>query len=291
MNQEIFFVTGKGGVGKSTFAAALALKKSQAGKRVLLVELNDQSFYQEYFSLPEVTFEPQPLRPNLWVSLWTGNDCLVNYARHLIKIESLVKLFFENSTTRALVEIAPGLKELSILGQISSGIRHHGPTLPFDCFVVDAFATGHFLALLRAPLGLSKAIQFGPMHDQSKGIDEVIRNPDLCKYFVVTLPEELPIKESLDLKQSLMSEFSINPQIVLNKVFDPNIDNSELHSSAQASSDAEFKRFLKSVENSKNRELTYRQILDSQDVLEIPQIFSSTPWTIIDSIAKRIPNP
>lgn len=94
MKQEIHFVTGKGGVGKSIMAAALALKLSQTGKRVLLVELGEQSFYRNFFDLPHVGFQPTLVKPHLSVALWSGDTCLREYAHYLIKVESLSRLFF-----------------------------------------------------------------------------------------------------------------------------------------------------------------------------------------------------
>ncbi|MBV2169811.1 MAG: AAA family ATPase, partial [Bdellovibrio sp.] len=176
MKQEIHFVTGKGGVGKSVVAAALALKKSREGKKVLLVELGDQSFYKDFFDLPAVGYQPTAIAPNLSLALWTGEACLQEYARHFIKVESLAKLFFENAVMKAFINVAPALPELAIMGKVTSGPRKHGPALPFDCLVVDAFATGHFVALLEAPKGMAQAVQFGPMGEQSRSIDACIRN-------------------------------------------------------------------------------------------------------------------
>ena len=88
MAQELHFITGKGGVGKSTVALAMAYKKSQEGKKVLLVELGDQSFYKEFLDLDEVGFNPTSLKKNLDISLWSGGDCLKEYARHFLKIRS-----------------------------------------------------------------------------------------------------------------------------------------------------------------------------------------------------------
>src|SRR6476469_2626242 len=84
LKQKIIFVTGKGGVGKSAVAAALALRQSQAGMNTLLVELGYQSFYRDYFSLPEVTYQPQNLRENLDLALWSGPEALKEYARYLL---------------------------------------------------------------------------------------------------------------------------------------------------------------------------------------------------------------
>jgi hypothetical protein len=72
--------------------------------------------------------------------------------------------------------------------------------------------------MMRAPGGLAKTVQFGPMGEQSKGIDQCLRNSELCKYHIVTLPEELPLKEALDLSSNLYSEFQIQANIILNKM-------------------------------------------------------------------------
>ncbi len=109
IQQEIVFITGKGGVGKSAVAAGLALNRSQMGKKTLLVELGYQSFFKDYFDLPEVTYKPVRLRENLDVALWSGPECLKEYALHLIKVESLYRLFFENAVTKSLITLIKDL--------------------------------------------------------------------------------------------------------------------------------------------------------------------------------------
>jgi anion-transporting ArsA/GET3 family ATPase len=216
---EIHFVTGKGGVGKSAVAAALAYRMSKTGKKVLLVELGDQSFYADYFELPKVEYKPVQTGFGFDVALWTGEECLREYALHLLKVERIYKLFFENAVTKALINVAPALSELAILGKITSGPpRNVGPKLKYDCIVVDAFASGHFLALLRAPKGMAEAISFGPMGEQSRSITAVLKNHLISKYYVVAFPEELPIVEGLELAKDIYSEIHIRPEIILNKV-------------------------------------------------------------------------
>ncbi|MFZ4405060.1 MAG: ArsA family ATPase [Pseudobdellovibrionaceae bacterium] len=241
LGHEIHFITGKGGVGKSTVAAAMALQLARSGRKTLLVELTEQSFFKDCFELTQITYQPQSISENLSVSSWKGNDCLKEYALYLLKSESLYKIFFENPIMQTFIRVAPTLQEIAILGKVTSQPRHHGPEMPFESIVVDGFATGHFLAMMRAPGGLAKTVQFGPMGEQSKGIDQCLRNSELCKYHIVTLPEELPLKETLDLSSSLYSEFQIQANVILNKMIsipesiqnnlNPNIDSQNINTS------------------------------------------------------------
>ncbi len=213
--QQIHFVTGKGGVGKSFFAASLAeglAKKSgpqtSTHKPILLAEFNDHSFYREYLGDKSNYFD---------LAQWTGAECLKEYALHLLKIESLYKLFFGNPISKALIDVSPGLHELAILGRATSFPRKHGPPLKYNHMVFDAFATGHFLTMLRAPGALAKIIQFGPMGEQTRSIDEWIRNPEFCHIHLVSLPEELPATETVELYQTIKKEFGITSKVYLNK--------------------------------------------------------------------------
>lgn len=289
MKQEIHFVTGKGGVGKSVIAAALALKKSKEGLRVLLVELGNQSFFKDFFALPEVGYKPTPLKENLSVALWSGESALQEYARHLIKVESLAKLFFENSVMRAFINVAPGLPELAILGKVTSGPRKHGPPLPFDCIVVDAFATGHFLALLKAPKGMAQAVQVGPMGEQSRSIDAHIRDSNLCSYHVVTLPEELPMKEASELLRDLEKEFAISAELIVNKLLQISVPHAELKEVQKSNSDmALFADYIEG--QTLHQEKVLKDLpSNAKKVCTVPLYFESDPWTLVSKIAEVLP--
>lgn len=223
---KYILVTGKGGVGKSTLAAAYALKYAQAGSKTLLVELGDKSFFERVLPISEVGYRPVSIQENLSVALWSGESCLKEYAQYLLKIESLYQLFMENPVSKTLIQVAPGLKELAILGKLTSGPRKVGPPLNYDVIVVDAFSTGHFLALLQAPIGMSEAIKFGPMGDQSRSILNVLNDPSRTEIKVVCLPEELPIQEGIELSEKISDIMQIKPDILVNQVW-PAIKNQE----------------------------------------------------------------
>lgn len=276
MAQEIHFVSGKGGTGKSLMAAGLALREARRGRKTLLVELGERSFYKDFFGLPEVGYRPSRLADGLDVALWNGTESLREYARHLIKVEALVRLFFDNPVSRGLIDVAPGLPELAVLGKITSGPRRHGPPVPYDTLVVDAYATGHFLNLLRAPSGMATAVKFGPMGEQSRSIAAVLRDPAVSRFHVVALPEETPVDETVELVEKLRGEFGLAPDVILNKTW-------EVPASAAASEHP----FAKALALGERRQAEARRRFGALNVgtREVPQIFSEDPRLLLDVVA------
>lgn len=230
-NQKIFIVTGKGGVGKSAVAAALAQQLASRGQKVLLVELGELSFYANYFATA-VSYRTQNIFPGVDVAIWGGENCLREYLLHYLKIERIVSLFFENRVTKSLVNAAPALSEIAVMGKVTSGPRKIGPPMPYDAIVVDGYATGHLMALARAPKGLAEAIPFGPMGEQSRAIDRILRDPLRTQYVVVALPEELPVVETAELVQQLKNEFAQTPKVICNRVLSPPFSETEWKSLA-----------------------------------------------------------
>ncbi len=281
-NQKIHFVTGKGGVGKSFFAAGLALKIGSTSKAldqnqrkpVLLAEINERSFYTDYLSIPNLGYKPTGLsfmldneEIRLDVSQWNAENCLKEYALHLLKIESLYKLFFQNPISKSLIEIAPGLKELAILGKATSGPRHHGPEMKYQQIVFDSFATGHFLSALRAPQALAETVRFGPMGEQSRGINKWLRDPDFCHIHIVTLPEELPITETIELYHQIKNEFGLVPKVYLNKVF--NLNQKQIENESD-----ELKNYfsLQAEQQERSRQLLAKEKIIFQEIPYFPKI-------------------
>lgn len=286
--QKLIMVTGKGGVGKSLAAAALASKYEQAGLRVLLVELGEESFYKDFFGLKEVSYQPTRLRPHLDVALWSSGECLREYALHLLKSQSLYQIFFENRVMKTFIKVAPGLTELAILGKFTSGIRRIGPPLGYDVVVLDSYASGHTTALLRAPRGMADAVSFGPMGEQSRRIQQVLKNPEVMEYYVVTLPEELPYQESLELIRTIEDETGLVPQVIFNRslrdVLDEEVDLESIPSSKGLG------RFLGFLQKRLDQQRTILQQLQEQrkKIFNVPLITETDPWTLVDQFAERL---
>lgn len=274
---KIIFVSGKGGVGKSTVAAALALSEAFLGRKTLLVELGSRSFFQ-LATGKEYSYAPRPWRSGVDIAIWDGPSCLKEYGLHFIKSETVYRLFFENQVSKSLIQVAPGLTELAILGKITSGPpRNVGPKMDYDCIVVDAFASGHFLALLRAPLGFSEAIQFGPMGAQTRGILDVLKNPEICEYHFVTLPEELPIQETLELSHEFQNLNPIKPKIVLNYWLNVGVNLEELSQSKD--------EFSSEISHRLKRQQQAEMVFSSYQKQIAPWIFESDFTKVTEALA------
>ncbi|MFZ3229857.1 MAG: ArsA-related P-loop ATPase [Pseudobdellovibrio sp.] len=280
MVKKAHFITGKGGVGKSLLAALLARHFSQKNRHILLAELSEFSFYQDFLKLKQIRYTPTQWTDSVDVCQWGANDCLKEYALHLLKIEKLFELFFNNPVTRSLVQVAPGLQELAILGKITSSPRHHGPAMNYDEVVIDAFATGHFLSLLNAPKAMADAIPFGPMGEQSRSIDRLIRDSNFTDVHVITLAEELPITETLELIAELDKNFQIKPTVYLNKLLNlSKTDLSGLENQAQDYLSAQIE-----IEDTAKKILLKNNI----QFLSLPLITSLDTMTILDSLLPMV---
>ncbi len=216
--KKLVFVSGKGGTGKSTVAATLAKTIADQGRRVLLVELEQQSSVK---ALLELSNNPQylPSASGLgfdWCRL-SGRDCLVEYVSSYTRLESFTQKFFDSALLKTLINVAPGLNDLSILGKLTSQIRGHGPGFDYDHIIIDAPSTGSFHSLIKAPMTLGDSVTRGPLHSQSLGIDQVLKNPDHTQFFFVSLYEELPVDELEDTLAEFTEEYDQQVSVVMNK--------------------------------------------------------------------------
>ncbi len=194
------FVTGKGGVGKTTVAAALALRAAAARSRVLAVDAVNAG---DLASVIDANIESSGARPE--VLGLTTQDSLNEYVRRYLKVPispasigPLSRVFDFVSTA------APGVKEILTVGKVGYEARYQD----WDEIVVDAPASGHVVELLAAPTSLHELISAGPLVGQTAWLRELLAAPSTTVTVVVT-PEELPVAETTMLLGRLFDETDV----------------------------------------------------------------------------------
>jgi len=208
----IHFIMGKGGVGRSSTAILLAEAFAKQGQSIIIVECNGSSDIPEHFAGEQGSYTVQTLRPNIDHISVSPMSAIEDYAIQQLKLRKLYTLIFENRLVQPLIEAAPGLHDAVQLGKIYDlwvqKKWHH--------IIVDCPATGHGLSLINGSQTMMNIAKRGPLYEQNKLVDEVIRTQS--RLIMVTLPEELPCKETLELWQGMHVDFQQRTRgIILNQ--------------------------------------------------------------------------
>jgi anion-transporting ArsA/GET3 family ATPase len=216
--KRLLIVTGKGGVGKSTVSAALALSLARAGRRTLLCEVNSGGRATVLLGQAPAGPELKQLETDLWSVDVRPPEAMREYILQKIRIERVYRAVFENPLVRSFLRFVPSLAETVMLGKICWHVRQKEGTRPlWDAVVVDAPATGHALTFLGVPQALLDALPAGTMAEEVTWMRDQLIDPGTTGALVVSLPEELPILESLELARGLRALHLSLTAVVLNQ--------------------------------------------------------------------------
>jgi len=206
LDSDLVVVTGKGGVGKSTVAAAIGIVAARRGLRVVVAEVGGRADTARLLTGQGVDH----------LSI-TPREAMEEYLRDQLP-SPLSELLGRSGTFGAFVEATPGMHELLTVGKVwelTSDPRRTPDEEPYDLVVLDAPASGHGLALLGAPQTFSEAARIGPIHRQASIISESLSDPERTAVVVVTLAEEMPVNETLELRDALLDRLGLDVSLVV----------------------------------------------------------------------------
>ncbi|MCK6523944.1 AAA family ATPase [Myxococcota bacterium] len=200
LDKRIVLVTGKGGVGKTTVTAALGVAAAASGRRALIAEVGGARRVHALFGAPESTYKVAPLTKNLYSLSITADEAIEDYILQQIRVRALFQLVFRNRVMGPFLDAVPGLHDLVQLGKVfdlSRQTRRGSPE--WDLLIIDAPATGHGLTMLASPLSMMELTGRGPFYENARLVHDVFMDPARTGLALVSLPEEMPVNETLDL--------------------------------------------------------------------------------------------
>ncbi len=220
LDRRLVVVTGKGGVGKSSVSAALAVLAARAGKRVLVCEVNAQERVAPLLGAPPAGAATRVARPGLSTVDVTPAAALREYGLMVLKFEAVYQAVFENRLVRHFLRVVPSLGELVMLGKILHEARAEVHGRPrWDLVILDAPSTGHCVQLLRVPGAMLGLVPPGPLRSDAHWMRDWLVDPARTALCLVTLPEEMPVTEVIELDAALRAEVGIAPAaLVVNGV-------------------------------------------------------------------------
>ncbi len=224
LDRQLIFVTGKGGVGKSTVAAALAMTASQQGKRVLACEFDAKGDLLASFAgagatggrqSKPLTYTPREIQPKLFAMAMDPEESLKEYLKMNLRIPLITKVGALSTAFDFLANAAPGIREIVTVGKVAYEVRERH----YDLVVVDATASGHIVGQLRAPQAINELVGVGAIRSQTGWMLDIFNDPDRCGVIITTTAHEMPVHETNDLITSLRNDTDVDiAGVVVNRL-------------------------------------------------------------------------
>ncbi len=216
-SRRVIIVSGKGGVGKSTVAAAMGVIAARLGRKTLIIELAGQTTMTRLLGGPPGGYEVVERRPNLFTQSVTPAQAMQEYLVRELHSRFLYQITFKNRFVAPFVNAVPGLDDLVSIGKVMDveRTRNRDGAPTWDTIVVDAPSTGQGINLLRVPRAMMDMTGAGPFFRNTKLIHDLLLDPTRTIVHLVTLPEEMPVNETIETFRRLEEEVGVTQGAVI----------------------------------------------------------------------------
>ena len=215
LDRRLLFVTGKGGVGKTTVAAGLALLASQRGKRTLVCEVDAKGNLADFYETGPIKYDAREVQPGLYAMAMETERSLDEYLRIFLRVPVMGRIGPIARMFDFVATAAPGVKEILTVGKLAYEVRERH----YDLVVVDASPTGHVVGQLAAPQAINSLVQVGLVRSQTDWMLEILSDPALAGLLIVATPEEMPVNETIELSRRVRTETTVDlAAVVVNRV-------------------------------------------------------------------------
>jgi anion-transporting ArsA/GET3 family ATPase len=271
LDKRLVFVTGKGGVGKTTVAASLARVAARRGKRVIVCEV----------AAEETGHDEVELAPGIHSIAVDPEQAMREYLSDQVG-GALSKVMTSSRVFTYLAAAAPGLRELLMIGKVwdlaQLDQRRTGDT-PYDLVILDAPATGHALGMLRTPRTFRDVARVGPISRQAGRLDAFLTDPQLTGIVAVAAPEEMPVNETIDFIAALDDEMHMRPDaVVVNGVYPDRFRDQEIAAIESVGGDSpQLRAAVATHRRARHHRNQVRRLRRRAPAITLPFLFETEP--------------
>ena len=237
---RVVIVAGKGGVGKTTVAAALARSASLEGRSALIVEVEGKAGLPAMFGAEDLGYDADVLVAadeeagigEVRARALTADEALLEYLSEN-RMSRVAKRLVSTGVLDLLATAVPGIRDILILGKV----KQLEVDRVADLIVLDAPAAGHAITFLRSAQALQDSVRVGPINNQARDVLDLLKDPARCQVMLVTLPEETPVNELVETAYSLEEDVGVTlGPVVVNGLYPSThgLDTSPVEAAAAA---------------------------------------------------------
>jgi anion-transporting ArsA/GET3 family ATPase len=241
LDKRLIFVTGKGGVGKTTVTASLARMAASRGRTVLVCEVDTDASMGHIFGSADIGFEPTRVEPRIYAANLTRDECMKAFVQRFLPSRRVADMVLKNRVARIFFDSAPSVMEAVILDQLATLAEQSVPR--FDLVIVDLPASGHALTFLDVPRSMVEMVRVGNLAKHMQALAERIADPAQSELLLVALPEELSVNETIELWTAARERLQIRThRVVINGLRERDVrpgDAAVVRAAIEAGADAE----------------------------------------------------